>query len=102
MTDKVKITDAVQRNDSPADPARRSILRAAASLTGTVALLNFVAPQSATAQKPKKAQAEVNYQPTPKGKQNCGNCDLFIKPDQCKSVEGPVVTQGWCKIWVAY
>ena len=102
MTDKVKITDSVQRNDSPADPARRSVLRTLASLTGSVALLNFVALRSAAAQKKKKTLAEVNYQPTPKGKQNCANCDLFIKPDQCKSVEGTVAPEGWCKIWVAY
>jgi hypothetical protein len=41
-----------------------------------------------------KTQAKVEYQ--------CENCDLFIAPNKCKSVEGTVVAQVWCKIWVAY
>jgi hypothetical protein len=102
MSKSFKAPESVRRQHLPTDPARRSVLRTLASLTGSVALLNFVALRSAAAQKKKKTLAEVNYQPTPKGKQNCANCDLFIKPDQCKSVEGTVAPEGWCKIWVAY
>jgi High potential iron-sulfur protein len=85
-----------------ANPARRGILRAAASLAGSLALMPFLGFRDASAQKKLKTQEEVKYQPTPKGKQTCANCDLFVKPDKCKSVEGTVAPEGWCKIWVAY
>src|SRR5947209_14660471 len=101
MTDKPKAPQAMQHKDPSADPARRSVLRAAAAIAG-VAALNLAALRGATAQKKLKTQEQVKYQPTPKGKQRCDNCDLFVKPDKCKSVEGTVAPEGWCNIWVAF
>jgi hypothetical protein len=102
MSKNVQRPNSAPSEDSLADSTRRGMLRATASLAGIAALFNFTGLRSAAAAKKLKTQAEVEYQPTPKGKQNCENCDLFIAPDKCKSVEGTVVAQGWCKIWVAY
>jgi len=102
MTDKLKTPNSADSESSLPASTRRGMLRAAAGLAGTVVLSNFVEPRSATAAKKLKTLEEVKYQPTPKGKQNCENCDLFIKPDKCKSVEGTVAAEGWCNIWVAY
>jgi hypothetical protein len=65
-----------------------------------VALSSLFAPQSAIAQKKKKTHEQVAYQPTPKGKQRCDNCALWVKPDQCTGVEGPIAPEGWCNIWI--
>jgi hypothetical protein len=75
--------------------SRRRVLSIAAGAAGASVA------GSATAAKKMKTLAEVEYQPTPKGNQKCDNCDLFIKPDKCKSVEGTVAPEGWCNIWVA-
>lgn len=49
---------------------------------------------------PKLAQANVQYQPLPKGEQNCGNCTNFIaESNTCKLVEGTISPQGWCSLW---
>jgi hypothetical protein len=101
MTKNMKRPNSRLPEDSPAGSTRRAMLRMAAGLAGMVGLFDLVGLRRAAAAK-MKTQAEVEYQPTPKGKQNCENCDLFIAPDKCKSVEGTVVAQGWCKIWVAY
>jgi hypothetical protein len=42
---------------------------------------------------------DVIYRNTPKGKQRCDNCDVFIPPDACTSVEGKISPSGWCNIW---
>jgi hypothetical protein len=102
MNDKLKTANSAESERSLPASTRRGMLRAAAGLTGTVVFSSFVEPRSATAAKKLKTQEEVKYQPTPKGKQNCENCDLFIKPDKCKSVEGTVAAEGWCNIWIAY
>jgi len=102
MTKNMKRPSSRPTADSPAGLTRRVMLRMTAGLAGMVGLFDLVGLRSAAAAKKMKTQAEVEYQPTPKGKQSCENCDLFIAPDKCKSVEGTVVAQGWCKIWVAY
>lgn len=102
MIEKTEKPYSQPPSDSRQGSTRRGMLRATASLAGMAALFNFVGLRRAAAAKKLKTQAEVEYQPTPKGKQNCENCDLFIAPDKCKSVEGTVAAQGWCNIWVAY
>jgi hypothetical protein len=75
--------------------SRRQVLTIAAGAAGASVA------GSAAAQKKLKTLEEVKYQPTPNGKERCDNCDLFVKPDKCKSVEGTVAPEGWCNIWVA-
>jgi hypothetical protein len=101
MTKKAGVAMPKSSKNSLVGFTRRGALRGATSLAGMVALLNLVALRGAVAQKKLKTQAEVAYQPTPKGKERCDNCDLFVKPDKCKSVEGTFAAEGWCKIWVA-
>ncbi len=47
----------------------------------------------------KATQEAVRYQNTPKGIQSCEFCSLFIKPDECKVVEGKVSPDGWCAVF---
>jgi hypothetical protein len=51
--------------------------------------------------KAKRSQADVAYVDHPKGKEKCDNCEPFIPPSSCKTVEGTVSANGWCKIYVA-
>jgi hypothetical protein len=52
------------------------------------------------AQAAKLAQAAVRYQTTPNNGKQCSDCALFLPPDACKSVEGPIAPTGWCVLWV--
>ncbi|MBV8777692.1 MAG: iron oxidase [Alphaproteobacteria bacterium] len=47
----------------------------------------------------KIAQAEVQYQPMPKGMFSCAQCTLFVKPNACKVVAGSISPSGWCKLF---
>jgi hypothetical protein len=47
----------------------------------------------------KMSRAEARYQDTPKGIQMYATCTLFLPPSACKSVEGEVAADGWCKLF---
>jgi hypothetical protein len=85
--------------NADADLSRRHVLKGATALAAGVAAATF-AGDSAFA-KPKRTQADVAYQDFPKGGERCDNCEPFIAPDKCKTVEGTVSAKGWCKIYVA-
>ncbi len=48
----------------------------------------------------KMAQKIAEYQDTPKGDQQCSNCNLFQEPNACTLVDGEISPAGWCKFWV--
>jgi high potential iron-sulfur protein len=100
MTQDAKVPNSRQPTDSLPQLARRRILRSASGLASALALSSFFAPYGAIAKK-KKTQAEVEYQQTPKGKEKCENCSFWVKPNQCTNVEGPIVAEGWCNIWIS-
>ncbi len=77
--------------------SRRCLLRRAACAAGATAILG-VGVNAAMAGK--MSQASVGYQPSPKGSQSCSNCRLFQAPNACRSVDGSVSPQGWCRIWL--
>jgi hypothetical protein len=73
--------------------SRRGVLKSAAAAAALAGV-----PEAAMAKK-KRAQADVGYQDHPHGAERCDNCDPFVPPDKCKTVEGPVSAQGWCNIY---
>jgi hypothetical protein len=77
-----------------AQVSRRALLQSAAA--GVAA----AATQNSAFAKAKASQAAVAYQDYPHGSERCDNCAVFIPPNQCKTVVGPVSPQGWCKIYV--
>jgi len=82
---------------STTEISRRFILQAIAWVGGAApVMLASAGPAWAT----KMSKSSVGYQGSPKGSQKCSNCALFVPPSSCKSVEGPVSANGWCKIWV--
>ena len=73
---------------------RRHFLRC--GLTGTVTALAGLAVRPARAQDfPKANKESANYQDH-STTQTCAECSLFLPPDQCKVVEGPVSEMGTC------
>lgn len=84
-------------NDRSKDVSRRTVLLAGGSCAGAGALVALGVTQAAAA--PKLAQSIVGYQSSPKGNQRCDNCALFQAPDACQTVDGPIVPEGWCKIY---
>ncbi len=76
---------------------RRCALQTLVLAAGAGAAVEFaVSP----AQAAKMGQQAVAYQSTPKGANDCAGCALFEAPGSCKSVDGAISPQGWCKIWV--
>ena len=48
----------------------------------------------------KVSQSSVQYQPNPKGEQQCSGCVHFIaETNACKLVEGQISPDGWCVLW---
>jgi hypothetical protein len=77
--------------------SRRSVLAATGCMIGASASLAVTATEASA--QAKISQAVVAYQDSPKGTQQCDNCELFQAPNACKNVAGEVSPQGWCKIW---
>ena len=75
--------------------SRRTLLRGALALTSVLGL------GVGAAKAAKASQGSVAYRGSPNGDKNCANCSLFISPSACKSVDGAVSPNGWCKIWRA-
>lgn len=92
--------------ESEHNPARRALLRrlsAAFALSASAPLL--LRTRDAQAQKtPKNA---VQYQPDPKGDQQCSNCRFYQPPEsgdgpgQCQVVAGEIPPEAWCQLWTA-
>ena len=74
--------------------SRRTILIGAA---GAVPLL---ALGTTGAEAAKLSQSAARYQATPKDSKQCSNCNLFLPPNACKSVDGTISPSGWCVLWV--
>ena len=70
---------------------RRNLLLAAA---GAAPLLAF-----ATGAEAKIPQTAVAYQETPNGDKECDNCNFFIAPNACKTVDGVINPKGYCKLY---
>jgi hypothetical protein len=77
--------------------SRRRLLQRAACAAGAAAVLG-VGVNAAMAGK--MSQASVGYQGSPKPGQSCSNCRLFQAPNACRSVDGSISPQGWCRIWL--
>ncbi len=82
---------------------RRRILKAGlAAVGGVVAAGAAQAAETAMAPKPQRlaqekiAQAQVQYQTTPKDGQKCSTCVNFEAPAACKIVAGTIAPEGWC------
>jgi hypothetical protein len=72
-------------------------LRRRALIGGVVGVAAAAASRALAQQK--MSRAEARYQDTPKGIQMCATCTLFLPPSACKSVEGEVAADGWCKLF---
>jgi hypothetical protein len=80
-----------------AEASRRDLLRSVAMATAGAALV--ATARGAAFAKGKRSKADVAYQDTPHGIERCEICAPFLPPDQCRTVEGPVSRQGWCRIY---
>jgi hypothetical protein len=81
--------------------SRRTVLQSlawAAALGGTGTLFG---DQTAKAQQQKVSKELAKYQDEPKGEQKCADCQFFVEPNVCTTVEGDISPEGWCQLWVA-
>ena len=73
---------------------RRHFLRC--GLTSALTIVAAAAVRPAKAQDfPKADQVSAGYHENAKS-QTCAECSLFLAPDQCKVVQGPVREDGTC------
>jgi hypothetical protein len=77
--------------------SRRALLQGVACGASAVTILSATVNRAAAS---KMSQQAVSYQSSPKGNQRCDNCALWQPPNACKSVDGNISPQGWCKIYV--
>jgi hypothetical protein len=86
------------KNMHAIDLSRRRLVSGAALLaSGGI----FLAATSVSAAQAKLTQKAVNYQPIPKGGTRCNNCNQWLPPTDCKTVQGPVSATGWCTLYAA-
>lgn len=69
-------------------------------LIGAVGAVPLMALGAIGAKAAKLSQTAARYQDLPKGDKKCGNCNLFLPPNACKSVDGTISPNGWCALWV--
>ena len=84
------------REKKPDSMVRRQFLRC--GLTGTLTAVAALAVRPARAQSsgfPKMTQEQAGYQDSATS-QTCVSCTLFIPPNDCKIVQGPVSESGTC------
>lgn len=87
--------------------SRRTLIRHVITVAavGAVATTGLLKTTPARAQASKAPQAVAMYQPTPHGKDQCGNCIHFIPGKTptaigtCKVVEGNISPSGWCVMY---
>jgi High potential iron-sulfur protein len=77
--------------------SRRLVLHRVMTAAGAVAMIGVTADRAAA--QAKSSQQAVAYQNMPQGSQRCDNCSLFEPPAACKTVEGQISPQGWCRIY---
>jgi len=81
--------------------SRRTLLRRAifgAAVTGTGAMAACMTARGVLGNVPK---AFASYQDRPNGRQRCGGCKHFLKPNRCEIVDGGISPQGWCRYFEA-
>jgi len=78
--------------------SRRELLSSGLVAVPAVAVVIALRPTESGAQQ-KMAQKLVQYQTTPKNKQQCSTCLHFVAPDSCKLVEGKIAPAGWCSLY---
>jgi high potential iron-sulfur protein len=81
------------------DLSRRLVLHQAMTVAAGAAMTGVTANRALA--QAKSSQQAVAYQNMPQGSQRCDNCTLFEPPSACKTVDGQISPQGWCKIYVA-
>ena len=75
---------------------RRSVLKVAMAFVAAGLVLPLTWGRALAA---KATQKAAKYQDSPRGPAQCDNCALWIAPDQCKIVEGPLSPTGWCAVY---
>jgi hypothetical protein len=76
---------------------RNPTRRQAFAMVGGAALLAVGARPAFAA---KLQPTAVAYQTSPKGDKKCSDCNLYVDPKACKSVDGEISPDGWCRLWV--
>jgi hypothetical protein len=93
------LADVTTRRDDKA--TRRQIMRAGLAAVGGVAAVSVGARAEgkiggAQFAQDKIAQAQVQYQTTPKDGAKCSTCVNWEAPNACKIVAGTISPEGWC------
>ena len=77
--------------------SRRGFLTRWPVLMGAIGLGGMFISRRADA---KIAPNVVAYQGAPKDGHECSGCALFEPPNACKSVDGAISPNGWCRLWL--
>ena len=81
-------------------PSRRKLLLSLAWATVLTWTGMFFGDGETVQAQQKVSKEQAKYQDSPKGDQKCSNCNFFIEPNACQTVEGEISPEGWCQLWV--
>jgi hypothetical protein len=93
------IFDEEHHMENQSKMSRRSVLKRATLLVGTVMAASVLPGKQALAQQ-KVSKEAMKYQDKPNGDKQCSNCLQFVPPGSCKVVEGTISPNGYCLAWV--
>jgi hypothetical protein len=92
--------EAVMSDEQPVDGTRLSrrdfLFTAAVGGSAVVAAGVVASPALASNKMSPKA---MSYRLSPNGNQRCDNCANWLPPGQCKLVDGPIASSGWCILY---
>jgi hypothetical protein len=75
---------------------RRGFFETTLAFLGGVGITILSTKEAAAKIKPEL----IGYQPTPQNGHSCATCNLFEPPRGCKSVDGDISPEGWCRLWI--
>jgi hypothetical protein len=75
---------------------RRAFFQSSLAIVGGVGLAGLASRQASA----KIAPNLIGYQPSPSSGHDCAGCKLFEAPNACRSVDGSISPQGWCRMWI--
>ena len=89
-------------NDDPGprtNLTRRQLLTTTATFAAAAAAATLASGFRPAHAQGKISQEQAQYQPSPKGDQQCAGCRYFLDGNKCEKVEGEISPSGWCSLY---
>lgn len=100
MADDRKAIDPMAGDQQPTpELSRRGLLKVGAYAAGAAAIIGATASRVEAQIAKKASHQNAGYQESPNAGKSCGNCRHFQPPSGCVTVESPINSNGWCRLY---